>query len=65
VSVVSPVTITFDSAAGRIYALLPNPQVWIEFMNNIPGTGSPIEITDSSEAANRNYRVLVQLNPAP
>jgi predicted outer membrane repeat protein len=59
--------ITFDSVTGRVYAvefnenLLVVPQVWTEFTNGIPGTGSAIMIHDPDDATNRNYRVRVKL----
>jgi hypothetical protein len=69
VSVMNPASISFDSVTGRVYAvdrndaLIPEPQVWTEFTNNIPGTGSPIMIDDPDDVTNRNYRVRVMLMP--
>jgi hypothetical protein len=71
VSVMSPASITFDSEIGRVYAadrddaLLPEPQLWIEFTNNIAGTGGAIMINDTNDATNRNYRVRVMMNNEP
>ena len=67
VSVMSPASILFDTVTGRDYAidyndaLVPNPQVWTEFTNGIPGTGGAISIDDPDDATNRNYRVRVKL----
>lgn len=60
-------SVSFNSVTGRLYAvdrndaLLAVPQIWIEFTNNIPGTGNPIAITDPLPGTNRSYRVRVQL----
>lgn len=64
-----PAQIQFASVTGRLYAaeynadLMPNPQVWTEFTNNIPGTGGALMIMDTDEATNRYYRVRVMLAP--
>jgi len=68
-TVTNPASISFATAAGSLYAvdrndaLIPNPQVWTEFTNNIPGTGNPITISDPLPGTNRNYRVRAQLAP--
>ena len=65
-TVTNAAAIQFGTVAGRTYAvdhsanLAATPQVWTEFTNNIPGTGSPIIITDPL-ATNRNYRVRVRM----
>lgn len=67
ISVMSPVSVTFDSVLGRLYAIDHNdarisiPQIWVEFTNGIAGTGSPITIPDPDEVETRNYRVRVTL----
>ena len=67
--VMSPTQIHFDSVTGRIYsaeyseALSSIPQAWVEFTNNIPGTGETIVINDSGVSTNRIFRVKVRLNP--
>jgi parallel beta-helix repeat protein len=69
VSVMSPATISFGSELGRLYAvdrndaLVPNPQIWTEFTNNIAGTGGQLIINDPLPGTNRNYRVRVKLAP--
>jgi len=67
VIVMSPATISFDSELGRVYAvdrndaLVPSPQVWTEFTNNVAGTGGALVINDLLPGTNRNYRVRVKL----
>ena len=66
-----PASVSFATLTGRLYAVDRNddlvavPQLWTEFTNNIPGTGSPIEIVDPdvTNITNRNYRVRVGLAP--
>jgi hypothetical protein len=58
-----------NKLAGRLYAvdrndaLVPNPQVWTEFTNNIAGTGGALIINDPFPGTNRSYRVRVRLGP--
>ncbi|HMP97960.1 MAG TPA: choice-of-anchor Q domain-containing protein [Kiritimatiellia bacterium] len=62
-------SLSFNTRTGRVYAadynddLMATPQIWTEHTNNIPGTGSAIEIMHTSGATNRNYRVRVGLAP--
>jgi len=68
-AVIGPASLSFNTLSNRLYAvdrndkLLAVPQLWIEFTNNIPGTGGPLVITDPLPGTNRNYRVRVGLAP--
>lgn len=69
IHVMSPPEVRIDTVVGRLYAvdfndaLSPDPQSWIEFTNNIAGTGSALTVIDADEVARRNYRVRVRLAP--
>jgi Cadherin-like beta sandwich domain len=68
-TVTNPASINVATVVGSLYAvdrndaLIPNPQLWTQFTNNIPGTGGPITIYDPLPGTNRNYRVRAQLAP--
>lgn len=59
-------SLQFSSVTGRLYAadyinnLAATPQLWIEFTNNIPGTGNPIVI-QTPATTNRTFRLRVSL----
>ena len=59
------VQITFPSVSGKLYDLEANSDLtttnWNVLQTNIPGTGSPVTVTDTggANATNRCYRVGV------
>ena len=56
--------ITFNTVSGKIYRLECAPALsgpWTVLENNIPGTGSSIQLTDAMTAAStRFYRIRVE-----
>jgi len=62
--------VTFPSVTGKLYAVernddLTNPAGWAAIQTNIPGTGSPVTITDPGAASQPRYFYRVRLLPPP
>ena len=58
------VKVRFDSVEGRLYRVDYRDTLtsaWIELSSGIAGTGSVIEVVDSSGSPSRVYRVEVEL----
>jgi hypothetical protein len=60
------VTVTFPSVAGRTYRVESSPSLttpsWSPVADNLPGTGVPIQVTDTAViGALRLYRAVAIL----
>lgn len=61
-------TISFDSESNRIYAIETTDDLrmtgsWVDWTNQLHGTGELIEMTDLNEQTNRFYRIRVEVKP--
>jgi glycosidase len=58
-------SVTLAGASGRVYDLealldLPSTSAWTVIQQNVPGTGVPLNLTDTNQSDQQSYRVRVR-----